>query len=131
MNTYYTINGNTLNQMVDFDEGSAFPIVADPKVTPVKYYWKTISGTKYNKSTAANSTKKCVWTAKVYRHYYKNTGTGKLTFRYKSYAWSWKGYNKVNGSWKYVTSKSGTTTGHSGPDNLNDWYSYLANLGEF
>lgn len=32
INTFYTINGNTLTQTVEFDENSAFPIVADPNL---------------------------------------------------------------------------------------------------
>lgn len=131
VNTHYSIDGNILTQTVDFDKGSTFPIVADPRFTTVKKYWKTISGTKYNKSTAAKSTKKCNWKAKIYRYYYKNVGTGKLNFRYKEYDWLWKGYKKINGKWKYVTSKSGKTRKSSGPDNIDDWYVYLATIGEF
>lgn len=33
VNTSYIINGNTLTQSVEFDENSAFPIVADPTTT--------------------------------------------------------------------------------------------------
>lgn len=32
VNTYYSINGNTLTQVVEFNENSDFPIIADPTV---------------------------------------------------------------------------------------------------
>ncbi|MDR1067650.1 MAG: hypothetical protein LBL36_00185 [Clostridiales Family XIII bacterium] len=32
MNTRYTIHGNTIKQIVDFDEDTAFPVVADPEL---------------------------------------------------------------------------------------------------
>lgn len=32
LDTYYTITGNTITQTVDFDENTAFPVVADPAI---------------------------------------------------------------------------------------------------
>lgn len=116
--THYEINGNTLTQCVEFDENTAFPVVADPEFTTYKKYMRTISGTEYNSS----KTKKCVWSADVYNVYAKNVGTGSLHYRHKEYRWKWKGYKKSNGKWKYVKSKSGTTVTHP------DW---MGVLGEF
>lgn len=43
--TRYSLNGNTITQVVEFDEHSAFPIVADPSASKKPASKKVDSGT--------------------------------------------------------------------------------------
>ena len=45
--THYEINGNTITQVVEFDENTAFPVVADPAVGG--YTYKKANVSYYNK----------------------------------------------------------------------------------
>ena len=107
---------------------SASAAVIEPDIEPqdskhriVKEYIKTTSGTQYNDS----KTRKCNWTEKHYKVYQENIGTGSRVFRYNEYKWTWKGYKKVDGSWQYVKTKSGTTRTQT---NASDIYSFLTSF---
>lgn len=132
ISTEYCINDSTIVQKIEFDENSAFPIVADPKYTTIKEYKKTITGTKYDTGKKSKAKKKCEYKIAVYNIVRVPTGKqGKRTVIGKEGRWIWWGYKKVNGKWKYVKKKSGVTRTNKGPDSLNDWYQYLGGLGEF
>lgn len=88
----------------------------------VKEYVKTRAGVKYNTADIKKATKKCVWTEEQYKVYQKVIGSNVKHFRYNEYRWSWKGYKKVGGTWKYVKSKSGVTRDQV---NASDIYSFL------
>lgn len=49
--TYYEVEGNTVTQIVEFDENSSFPIIADPTATAAK------TGTTYGKYYYETKTK--------------------------------------------------------------------------
>lgn len=87
----------------------------------VKVHVKTTSGTQYNDG----KTRRCDWTEKHYKVYQENIGTGARQFKYNEYQWSWKGYKKVSGSWKYVKTKSGTTRDQT---DASDIYSFLTSF---
>ena len=132
LSTEYQINDGTIVQRIEFDENSAFPILADPKYTTIKEYKKTITGTKYDTGKKSTAKKKCEYKIAVYNIVRVPTGKqGKKTVVGKEGRWTWWGYKKVNGKWKYVKKKSGVTRTNKGPNSLNDWYQYLGGLGEF
>lgn len=122
--TTYSINGNILIQKVEFDENSAFPIIADPTSHPNKtkvYYLTKKQVLKvrdvYSGSTAAEICSYIVSLALLPAGYVIGAGWATITFMgntyytYKFNTWDKiytnfkKNYAKISATWKWHSGK--------------------------
>lgn len=118
MTAHEQVNPDLIGNANTFEDT---PIPTDPtsnKHRIVDVYIKTTTETYYNEKR----TRKCVCKIKHYKVYRETIGSGVRVFLYNKYKWNWKGYKKVNGEWKYVTQKSGTTRDITDATNI---YSFL------